>query len=136
MVPGYPGVYLQEGSMPTGTVKWFNDAKGYGFITPDDGGEDLFAHFSAIQMSGFKTFKEGQKTEVLHIKMDVHKLEISDHSDRRQLMNFVAKCEPRPKKVIINHGENSRCLDLASSIHKQFRVETNAPRNLEAIRIK
>ena len=50
-----------ERSMATGTVKWFNDAKGYGFITPDDGSEDLFAHFSAINMQGFKTLKEGQK---------------------------------------------------------------------------
>lgn len=47
--------------MATGTVKWFNDAKGFGFITPDEGGEDLFAHFSSVQTQGFKTLKEGQK---------------------------------------------------------------------------
>ena len=47
----------------TGTVKWFNDAKGYGFIAPEDGGKDVFVYFSAITMDGFKTLKPGQRVE-------------------------------------------------------------------------
>lgn len=54
--------------MQTGTVKWFNDAKGFGFIQPEGGGEDVFVHFSAIQGSGFRTLKEGQKVTFNSVK--------------------------------------------------------------------
>lgn len=49
--------------MATGVVKWFNNAKGYGFVTPDEGSEDIFVHFSSIGMEGYKTLKEGQKVQ-------------------------------------------------------------------------
>src|SRR5687768_785430 len=50
-------------AMATGTVKWFNDAKGFGFITQDGGGEDVFCHHTAINMDGFRTLQEGQKVQ-------------------------------------------------------------------------
>ncbi len=85
----------------------------------------------------YTTSGNGSKNEVVRINLEVHTVEgFSGHSSRMQLLNFVAKCEPRPKKIIVNHGESSRCLDLASSLHKNFRVETMAPRNLEVVRIK
>ena len=49
--------------MPVGTVKWFNPVKGYGFITPDDGGKDAFVHISAVERAGINTLREGQKVE-------------------------------------------------------------------------
>jgi cold shock protein len=49
--------------MASGVVKWFNDAKGFGFIQPDDGGDDVFAHFSAVQMDGFRTLRQGSRVD-------------------------------------------------------------------------
>lgn len=80
--------------------------------------------------------RDNGKQQVLKINMEVHKVEVTGHSDRRELMNFVKRSNPQPRKVMTLHGEASRCLDLASSIHQQFRIETLAPKNLETIRLR
>ncbi len=79
---------------------------------------------------------EDGKMRAYNIQMDVHKVEITSHSDRRQLMNYIKRCQPTPRKVVVQHGESSRCLDLASSIYKTFRIETVVPRNLETLRLR
>jgi len=82
-------------------------------------------------------FAKGNKIEQMALKMEVNTIEgFTGHSGRKQLMNFIHRLNPKPRKVIINHGENSRCLDLASSIHKVYRIESVAPKNLESIRIR
>jgi len=77
------------------------------------------------------------KQELVPVKLEVVSIDgLSGHAGRGELIKFISSLNPKPKKIIIVHGENSRCLDLASSLHKMFKVETNAPRALEAIRLR
>jgi len=77
------------------------------------------------------------KEENVKVDLEVHTIDgLTAHSGRNQLLSFVNRCNPKPKRVIVGHGEASKCLDLASTIYKLNRVETSAPRNLETIRLK
>ncbi len=77
------------------------------------------------------------KRSVLEIKMNVETVEgISGHSDRNQLIKYVSRLSDRPRKIMLNHGEESKCIDLAKSLHKLFKCETLAPKNLEMIRLR
>ncbi|HUL39069.1 MAG TPA: beta-CASP ribonuclease aCPSF1 [Methanomassiliicoccales archaeon] len=71
------------------------------------------------------------------IRMNVENVDgFSGHSDRRQLINYIATLEPKPERIIIGHGEEHKCTDLASALYKKFNIETRAPMNLETIRMR
>jgi hypothetical protein len=77
------------------------------------------------------------KDEIVKVNMQIKTIDgLTAHSGRNQLLAFVNKVQPRPKKIIVNHGEQSKCLDLASTIYKLNRIETVVPRNLETVRLK
>jgi len=79
---------------------------------------------------------DSNRSEVVRMNAGIFTIKgFSGHSSRPQLMAFLKNLEPRPKRVVMNHGESSKCLDLASSTHKLLRVETSVPRNLDAIRL-
>ena len=80
-----------------------------------------------------------ERGKMINIKMcmDIEVAEgFSGHSDRRQLMAYIASLDPKPNKIIIGHGDEHKCSDLASSIYKKFNIETRAPMNLETIRMR
>ncbi len=75
--------------------------------------------------------------KMLNLKLDVQTTKgLGGHSDQRQLMNYIRSLPNKPKKIIVNHCENSRCVDFARAIHSEFRVESIAPKNLETIRLR
>ena len=82
------------------------------------------------------TFMDGARQGSVPVRLDIATIEgFSGHSDRVQLMNYVASLDPRPRMIILNHGEESKTVDLSSSLHKRFNLESRAPYNLEAIRV-
>jgi predicted metal-dependent RNase len=76
-----------------------------------------------------------QKTVRLDLEVAVVE-GFSGHSDRRQLMNFVANMDPRPERIMLGHGEESKCIDLASGLHRKFNIQTQALMNLETVRFR
>ena len=79
----------------------------------------------------------GGRSGVVKVELDVETVDgFSGHSDRRQLMNYINNITPKPDHVITMHGEESKCIDLATSIHKKYHIRTEAPMNLETIRLK
>jgi hypothetical protein len=82
-------------------------------------------------------FSEKGKSITVNVKMNTETVDgFSGHSDRRQLLNYVYRMEPRPERIILGHGENIKCIDLASTLHKKYGLETRAPLNLETIRLR
>lgn len=83
--------------MATGVVKWFNDAKGFGFIEPEGGGNDVFAHFSAVQMDGFRTLKQGSRVEYEltqgpkgHLAQNIRPVQLGTVQDSEQAAPHIA----------------------------------------------
>jgi hypothetical protein len=101
----------------------------------------IFVSYQGVGSLGNK-IQRGDKevkidNEMVSVNLDIRILDgFTGHADRSELMRFVQRLDPKPKKVIVDHGESSRCLDLASSLHKANRIETNAPKNLESIRVR
>lgn len=86
---------------------------------------------------GWRDISIGSGNNIINIKvnMDVETVDgFSGHSDRRQLMNYISNMSPRPERVVFLHGEESKCLDLSSSVHRRFNLNTVAPKNMETIR--
>jgi len=82
------------------------------------------------------TLGSGRSRELVKLNLDVSKISVSDHSDRRELMNYVRDITPKPRKVIVQHGEKGKCMDLGYSINKKFDIEIDVPSDIESIRLK
>jgi len=140
IIDGDPCIILATSGMLNGgpVMEYFKA------LAPDERNTLIFVGYQAEGTLGRRIQKgwkelpfsiEG-KTKTIKVNLSVETVDgFSGHSDRQQLMNFIRRMNPRPKHILINHGEESKCLDLASSLHKKYKIETRAPMNLETIRL-
>jgi uncharacterized protein len=111
---------------------------------PDEKNGILFVGYQAEGTFGRRlqrglseaSFMDGSRQQNVPVRLEVATIEgFSGHSDRVQLMNYVATLDPRPQRILLNHGEESKAVDLSTSLHKRFNLESRAPYNLEAVRL-
>ncbi len=141
VVEGGPCIVIATSGMLAGgaSVEYFKE------FAENEKNLIIFGCYQAPGSLG-RTVQEGSKVvkideqfggETVNVNMQVETMSgLSAHSGRGELMQFVGRMNPKPKKVIISHGEQSRCLDFASSVYRQYGIETVVPRNLETIRLK
>ena len=137
ILDGPPCVIISTSGMLTGGPSVFYLKE----LADDEKNSIIFVNYQAEGSLGNKVQKGEKEVQVddtmVKVKLGINTISgFSGHCDRNELMTFVQKVKPRPRKVIIVHGENSKTLDLASSLHKTFKVETIAPRNLDVIRLR
>jgi KH/beta-lactamase-domain protein len=140
VIEGGPCIIIATSGMLNGgaSVEYFRN------LSDNPNNLIVFKCYQAIGSLG-RQVQEGAKEivmidnngEKVHVKLQVETLTgLSAHSGRNELIQYISRMNPRPKKIIVNHGEASKCLDLASSLYRLNKIETNVPKNLETIRLK
>lgn len=141
IVEGDPAIILSTSGMLTGgnSVEYFkwlcgdkrNSLVFVGYQSEGSLGRRLQKGWKEIPL------KEEGKTNVYNVKMEIKTIEgFSGHSDRKQLVDYIRRMSPKPEKILICHGDNYKTLDLASTLYRQFKIETKTPMNLETVRIQ
>lgn len=141
IVEGDPAIILSTSGMLTGgnSVEYFkwlcgdkrNSLVFVGYQSEGSLGRRLQKGWKEIPL------KEEGKTNVYNVNMEIKTIEgFSGHSDRKQLVDYVRRMSPKPEKILICHGDNYKTLDLASTLYRQFKIETKTPMNLETVRIQ
>ncbi|MCE5213812.1 MAG: beta-CASP ribonuclease aCPSF1 [Methanobacterium sp.] len=141
IVEGEPSIILSTSGMLTGG----NSVEYFKWLCGDKRNSLVFVGYQAEGSLGRRLqkgwkeipLKEEGKTNVYNVKMEIKTIEgFSGHSDRKQLVDYVRRMSPKPEKILICHGDNYKTLDLASSLYRQFKIETKTPMNLETVRIQ